>query len=277
MKHHERTFKGCDHLNLFWQRWLPRGRPRPTLIVVHGLAEHGSRYGNFVSHFVPRGYAVYAHDLRGHGRSEGRRCFVNRFQQYVDDLDRFLDIVKQEQPATRIFLAGHSMGGTISVAYAIEHQDRLAGLILSGSALAPGSSISPVQLAIVRALSRLAPRLGVASLKASGISRDEEVVTAYVNDPLVFKGKITARLGGELLSMMRTLPERTPVIKLPVLIMHGAEDVMSQPQGSRLLCDQVSSQDKTLVLYEGLHHEIYNEPERESVFADVEAWLVERT
>jgi alpha-beta hydrolase superfamily lysophospholipase len=122
-------------------------------------------------------------------------------------------------------------------------------------------------------LSLLLPKIGTTILDASAISRDKAVVDAYVSDPLVYRGKIRARLGAELIKTMHELPAKMPEINLPILIMHGAADQLSDPKGSQMLFERAGSKDKTLKLYDGFYHEIFNEPKRERVFKDVEAWL----
>ena len=275
MKHAESIFKGHDGLDLFCQSWQPDEAPRAVLVLVHGLAEHGGRYGNVAGHFAPRGYLITVLDLRGHGRSPGTRGYVARFRHYVDDIIAFVRQARAAHPDRPVFLVGHSMGGTIAASCAVRIQADLAGLILSGAVLKPGSSVSPLKLLTARILSRVAPRLGVTTLDSQGVSRDPEVVRRYDEVPLVHSGRISARLGSEFLSATRSLPEMMPDIRLPVLIMHGADDVLSDPEGSRLLNQRVSSTDKTLILYEGFHHEIFNEPGRERVFADMERWLAD--
>jgi acylglycerol lipase len=273
MMHKEGKFKGYKGLKLYYQFWLPDKKPKAVLLVAHGLAEHSGRYKNLVDYFVPKGYAVYALDHRGHGKSEGTLSYVDNFNDYLIDLKTFFDMVRKDSKNTKIFLFGHSLGGTIATAYAVEHQDELAGLMVSGSSLVPAPSVSPALLAMAGVVSALLPKMGVTLLDASAISRDQAVVDAYVNDPLVFRGKIPARTGAELARMWKQLPEQMPRIKLPILIMHGFADQLSDPRGSKLLFERVGSKDKTLKLYDNCYHEICNEPEREQVFADMETWL----
>ena len=273
MKHKEGKYKGLKDFDLYYQCWLPDKSPKAVLLVSHGLAEHSGRYKNLVNYFVPKGYAVYALDHRGHGKSDGLRCYVDRFSDYLVDLKTFFDIMRKENKGAKIFLVGHSMGATIATGYAIEHQKELSGLILSGAILVAGSSVSPVLLAIAGVVSALAPKMGVNIIYASAISRDKAVVDAYVNDPLVYRGKLPARMGAELARMWKTLPQHMPEIKLPVLIMHGTADHLADPRGSELLYERAGSKDKTLKLYDGFYHEIFNEPEHKQVMADVEAWL----
>jgi acylglycerol lipase len=273
MTHIEGTFKEPKGLNLFYQYWLPDEKPKAVLLIVHGMAEHSGRYMNIVNYFVPRGYAVCGFDYRGHGKSEGLRCYADRYSDYVSDVRAFFEIVHREYGNLKIFLLGHSFGATIAVAYAVQYQRDLAGLITSGAILKLGSSISPALKTVSRLISLLFPKIGLTVLDATAISRDKAVVDAYVNDPLVYRGKIPARTGVELLKAVDGLMSRIPKINLPIIIMHGTEDRLCNPEGSQMLYDLVGSPDKTLKLYKGFYHEIFNEPEHDKVMADVETWL----
>jgi len=276
MEHTESSFRGHKNLNLYYQSWLPAGGPRAILLVVHGGAEHSGRYTNLVNYFVPKGYAVCGLDHRGHGKSEGLRFYVERFSDYLTDLKTFFDMVRGEHGDTKIFLVGHSMGGAIATAYTAHHQHELAGLLLSAAVLKVPFGRSPALIAAARMLSLLLPKMGVTVLDASAISQDKAVVDAYVNDPLVYRGKIRARLGAEILKTLQELPRQMPEIILPILIMHGTADQLCDPEGSQMLYEQVGSRDKTLKLYEGFYHEIFNEPGHKQVLADMETWLATR-
>ena len=276
MERTEGTFKGDKGLNLFYQCWLPNTNPKAVLLIVPGLAEHSGRYTNVVNYFVPKAYAVCGLDTQGHGKSDGLRCYIDRFSDYIDDIKIFFNIVHQRYSDRKIFMVGHSMGATIALAYAVQHQRDLAGLIISGVGLKPGSSISPVLKRVVRLISFLFPKMGVTVLDATAISQDKAVVDAYIHDPLVHRGKITARLGAELLKTIDRLPSQIPMINLPIIIMQGTEDLLCNPEGSPMVYDLVGSRDKTLKLYEGFHHEIFNEPGHLQVMADLEAWLATR-
>jgi alpha-beta hydrolase superfamily lysophospholipase len=273
MQHTEGKFTGRNNYSLYRQAWLPDGVPIAVLIVVHGIAEHSGRYSNLVNYFVPKGYAVYSFDLRGHGKSDGTRSYIERFSYYLDDLKTFCDKVRDENKTAKIFLVGHSMGSTIALDYAVEHQSELAGLIVSGTTLKAGNSVSKASILMAKILSVLAPKMGVASLDANGISRDKAVVAAYINDPLNYTGKLRARWGMELLKTMNKLQSTISELSLPVLIMQGTADRISDPSSSKMLFDGASSKDKTLKLYEDFYHEIFNDPERQQVFLDMEKWL----
>jgi len=273
IKHIEDSFRGQGSLNLYYQCWLPPQKPKAVLVLVHGLAEHSSRYGNVVDYFVPRGYAVCGLDHRGHGKSQGLPGYVERFSHFVSDLIDFLGIVRRLFPQARIIAVGHSVGGTIAIAGAVQAPEKLDGLILSGTFMIPGASLSPAKIMAARLLSLLLPKMGVDTIDATAISQDKAVVQAYLNDPLVYHGKISARLGAEIITAMRRLLHEIAGLALPVLIMHGSEDRLSRPDGSRLLYERVGSKHKMLKLYQGFHHELFNEPGRRQVFEDMERWL----
>ena len=260
MNHTEGSFRGYKNLNLYFQCWLPAGTPRAVLLVAHGFAEHSGRYGNLVNYFVPQGYSVYALDHRGHGRSEGDRVQVESFFEYVDDLKTFFDMVRKENGQLKIFLVGHSMGSAIAVLFAARYQDELAGLITSGGGMAKPGEPPP------------SPRPAGQPLDTAFLSRDPEVIKAYVNDPLVYRGPIpqTSAISG----MRSLVPDAVPLLRLPVLIMAGD----GGPDGarSRVMYEFTGSKDKTLKLYEGLLHEIFNEPEHQRVMSDMAAWLEKR-
>jgi acylglycerol lipase len=278
MEHTEGRFAGRKSLSLYYQCWFPATDTRAILLVVHGWAEHSGRYTNLVNYFAPKGYAICALDHRGHGESEGRRGYIERFSDYLDDLKTFFNIVRSEHGDTKFFLVGHSMGAIIATAYtvAVSHQQDLAGLIVSAVGIKPGSSLSSALIPLARILSLLLPRLGIMVLDASAISQDKAVVDAYVNDPLVYRGKITCRFGAEMLTTLRKLPSDMTEINLPILIMHGTADRLCDSQGSEMLYHRVSSRDKTLKLYDGFYHEIFNEPNHEQVMADMNEWLSAR-
>lgn len=276
VKHLEGQITGYENLNLYYQCWLPEGNPKAVLLVSHGLAEHGGRYKNLVDYFLPLGYAIYALDHRGHGRSEGVRSYVKKFDHYIFDFKLFFNKVRAQHQNARIFIIGHSMGGIIAATYALRHEGEFDGLILSGAVFIPGTTISPPLLPIAHMFSSVLPKMGLKVLEAPAISSDEEVVLAYIKDPLVYQGRIRARLGTELLAAAARLQLHLAKITLPVLALHGTADRLSNPRGSRFFIDHIGSKDKQIILYQDFYHEIFNEPEHKKVFADMKKWLETR-
>lgn len=276
MKHIGGYFEGARNFKVYYQGWLPEGDVKGVLLVVHGLGEHSGRYMNVVNHFVPLGYAVYALDHIGHGKSEGEREYVKRFEDFTETLMIYYKMVAGWQPGKPVFLLGHSMGGLIATHYLLDHQDDFKGAVISAPAIKVGESVSALTITMGKVLSTFAPKMGLLALDAGAISRDPDVVTAYVNDPLVFHGKTPARLAAEMLKAMLRVTEEVGTITLPFIVVQGGEDKLVDPGGARMLYEKATSSDKTLKVYEGLYHEVFNEPEKVRVLGDVEVWLEER-
>jgi acylglycerol lipase len=273
MNHIEGSFKGVRNTDIYYQAWLPKGEVEAVLLVVHGLGEHCGRYMNVVNHFVPLGYAVYGLDHIGHGKSGGVREVVERFTDYTDTLKVYHEMVKGWQTGKPVFLLGHSMGGLTASYYLLDHQASFRGAVISAPLVKVSDSISQATIIMGKILSALAPKMGLLALDTQGISRDPEVVETYVNDPLVFHGKTPARLAAELLKAMLRVTAEADKISLPFIVVQGSEDKLVDPGGAQMLYDKAGSKDKTIKVYEGLYHEVFNEPERARVLKDVETWL----
>ena len=259
--------------SLHWQRWMPETAPRAIVLLVHGYAEHLGRYGHVASALAAAGFGVYALDHWGHGKSDGTPGFVPAFSAFTDGVELLLAQTEAEHPQVPLFLIGHSLGGLIAALHLITHQRHYAGTILSGPAIKAAEEPSRFMIWISRLLSRLAPRLGVLKLDARGVSRDPAVVAAYMADPLVYTGKMGARLAKEMFEAKAAARAGAETITLPMLLLHGQDDRLTAPQGSEYLAAHLGSADKTLKLYPGLYHEIFNEPEQREVLDDVVRWL----
>jgi acylglycerol lipase len=269
------SFAGVGGRRIFWRSWIPAETPRGAIVLVHGAGEHSGRYGHVVARLVDDGYAVHACDHRGHGRSDGPRALIEDFDDVVADVDSLVGRATASHPGTPVFMLGHSMGGLIALRYAIAHQERLSGLILSAALAAIESVPKPLEL-VGRALSVVAPRTPLIAIDPSLISRDPAVVDAYVADPLVHHGKLPARTAAQLADAVEHFPATVGAITVPTLILHGTADGLCPPGGSEMLAQRIGSTDLTLKVYDGLFHEILNEPEREAVLDDIVAWLAAR-
>jgi alpha-beta hydrolase superfamily lysophospholipase len=267
----DHTLAGAGGLRIHWQDWHPAADPRAAVVIAHGASEHAGRYRHVAARLVDAGYSVYAIEHRGHGRSEGPRALIDRMSNAVADLD---SVITTAGPP--VFLLGHSMGGTVALAYALRHQDRLRGLVLSGP-LAALEAAPPHMRITARVLSVLAPRLPLIDIDSTLVSRDPAVVQAYQDDPLVYHGKLPVRTVAELAATIDALPQAVPSITVPTLIMYGTADRLCPPVGSLMLSERIGATDKTLLAYDGLYHEIFNEPEQERVLDDLCAWLAART
>jgi alpha-beta hydrolase superfamily lysophospholipase len=258
---------------LFGRSW-EAAAPRRELVLVHGYGEHSGRYEHVGRFLAERGARVHAYDHQGHGRSSGTRCHVRRFSDFLDDLDRVVERARGAARGRPTYVIGHSMGGLISCAWARERRPHLSGLVVSAPALAAPGGPSPALLRLLPLVSRLAPRLSLASeLDAEGLSRDPVVVEAYLADPLVHL-RMTLSLARELFAAMRRTAGGGGDLALPALMLHGADDPICSPDASRRFAE--AAPDCRYRSYPGLRHEIFNEPEREAVLGDVQAWIEER-
>lgn len=276
-EHVDGRFTGAAGGRIYWQAWLPADEVRGVVALAHGVAEHSGRYAHVGARFAQAGYATYAVDHHGHGRSDGVRGNVNRMAEVAADLDRLISVAVERHPDVPAFLLGHSLGGLIALDYVVTRgTSRLRGLVLSGAAVDPSVG-STVEKLAAPLLSAIAPNLGVVALDATAVSRDPAVVADYQNDPLNYLGKVRARTGAESLAAVDRVVAGLSTIDIPVLVMHGTEDKLTSPSGSKLVADKVSSPDVTLKLYDGLYHEIFNEPEQDTVLTDVLDWLKSHT
>ena len=275
MKHLSGTFTSSDGLEIFYQSWAPDS-PVAIVVLSHGYAEHSGRYQHVVDALLKQNLAIYALDHRHHGQSEGEKGYVVEFSRFVVDLHKFVGRVKSENPEQTMILLGHSMGGLIATHYAIAHPNEFELLVLSAPYLIDGGNVSPILKRVSGLLSVLLPRLPVKPIDSSAVSRDPAVVADYDADPLNSRNKIRVRTGSELLSAGDRALAKAHVISKPILIMHGDADALASVDGSRQLHDVVGSTDKSLRIYNGLYHEIFNEPEKDQVIADMIDWIAAR-
>lgn len=264
-----------DGQRLFHRAWLP-AESEMALALVHGFGEHSGRYEELASWLARRGVAVHAFDLRGHGRTAGRRGHAASFDLLLDDVATMIDRVSVEHPGLPRVLLGHSMGGLLATAFVCERKPDIDRLVVSGPALALSPDISRVRLVLAQWLRRILPTLALdAGLDPNGLSRDPEVVRRYESDPLVH-GRISAALAAGMLDAQARTAASAASVGVPMLLLHGEDDPLCLVQGSRdffeaLPADRVSG--SRLRTYPGLKHEIFNEPERLQVYGDLFAWL----
>jgi acylglycerol lipase len=263
--------QGSGGLRLFVRSWRPRGPALGVVAIVPGFNAHSGYYAWTGEHLASAGLAVYAVDLRGRGRSDGERFYVDTFADYVSDVDALVRHVKSREPGVPVFLLGHSAGGVVSCLYALEHQNELAGLICESFAFqTPAPDFA---LAVLKGLSHLAPHAHVLHLKNEDFSRDPEAVKAMDEDPLIAHETQPTRTVAELVRADERLKSGFSAIALPLLILHGTADRAAKASGSQLFFEKAGSTDKTLKLYEGHYHDLLNDLGKEQVMADVNGWI----
>ena len=291
----EGTFSGANGLKLFYQSWYPEATAisgesstpptgpavRGVLAIVHGLGEHSGRYGSVIKALNAAGYAVFGFDNQGHGRSEGQRGHINRWQDYRGNTQSFLQLVRQHEPDAPLFLMGHSLGGLIVLEYVLRSAElsafqslNICGMVVSAPAIQPTSgTASPIRILLARLLSGLFPRFTLKmGLKKCGLSRSQDIVEAMAEDPLAHP-YVTLRWGSETLDTIEWVKANVEQLDSPILLIHGDADPIIAPAGSRRIFQQMQSSEKTLKLYAGSYHEPHNDLDAEVVTSDLVSWL----
>lgn len=271
----ESQFTCTDDNQLFYRKWIPQEKLHAALVIVHGFSDHSGRYQTIVDSLLPRGIAAYSFDQRGHGRSPGQRGHIDSFSQFRDDLLTFTHLIASEEPNIPLFLLGHSMGGLIVLDFGLHHPQEVNGIIASSPHLSD-PPISPMLSTLSRALSNIWPTFSMnAGIDNSGLSRDPNVVQAFLDDPLCH-GKGTPRLATELSKTVAETNANAASFQPPLLIIHGTADRMTDPDTSHRFYENAASTNKTFIAYDGGYHESHNDIHRERVTIDIAQWLEEQ-
>jgi acylglycerol lipase len=267
----EESFEGVGGLKIFTRSWRPTVKPRGVVVIVHGFNSHSGQYLWVAEQFLSIGLSVYALDLRGRGRSDGERFYVEKFSDYENDVATLVSIAKKREPGLPVFLLGHSAGGVVSCIYTLDHQPELAGLICESFAFqVPAPDFA---LAVLKGLSHVAPHAHVLKLKNEDFSRDPKVVEAMNQDPLIAHEVQPTLTVAEMVRADERLKREFSRITLPVLILHGTQDKATRPSGSQLFFDSAGAKDKTLKLYDGHYHDLLNDIDKQVVMGDIKSWL----
>jgi alpha-beta hydrolase superfamily lysophospholipase len=270
----ESSFKGVGDFNIVTRSWLPASAARAVVVIVPGFNSHSGYFTWVAEQLTAIGIAVYAIDLRGRGKSDGERFYVQQFEDYVNDVATFVSIAKKEQPGLLVFMLGHSAGGVVACNYTLDHQPELAGLICESFAYqVPAPDFA---LAVLKGLSHIAPHAHVLKLHNEDFSRDPKAVEFMNNDPLIAHESQPTQTVAAMVRADERLKKDLVNVTLPVLIIHGTNDKATKPSGSQHFYDVASSTDKTLKLYEGYYHDPLNDLGKEVVMADIISWLTER-
>lgn len=266
----------ADGGRIFWRTWLPEESTRALVVLVHGVAEHSGRYEHVGKRLADNGFAVFAFDHLGHGRSAGSSANIGSMDASADNILTLLDIASTKYPGLPRFVLGHSMGSLVTLYLATRQPVDVTGIAVSAPPLVIDAG-NPLQRLLAPALSRWTPKLGVLRLDSAQISRDPEVVSAYDRDPLVFRGKLPARTGAEMLRAADFVLGHLDALRVPTLVLHGGADALAAPVSADRIESGAATEDLTVHRYPELFHEVFNEPEREQVLDDLVAWLREHT
>jgi alpha-beta hydrolase superfamily lysophospholipase len=264
-----------DDITFYMQGWEPQHPPKAIVCLVHGLGEHTGRYTHAGKALNEAGYALFGFDLRGHGQSGGPRGHFPSLATVLNDIHNFVNFQRQNHPPLPLFLYGHSLGGLLTLTYALQHPEGLQGVIVTGAGLRSALQEQKAKIAMVKLLGSLIPTMIIKSeLEVAGLSHDQTVVQAYISDPLVHD-KVSLGLGKTGLTAIELCFARASQFKPPLLIMHGKADRITYPSGSEDFAKLASqtNKDVTLKIWDGLYHEIHNEPQQAEVFQVMIEWL----
>jgi alpha-beta hydrolase superfamily lysophospholipase len=273
MKQETGFFRSKDNLRLRYRIWDINGGDAPAVLILHGNAEHSGRYGELAGFLNEKGCRVFAFDARGHGESEGERGYVRDFKDLTEDVDSFIDFVKERHKAENLYLFGHSMGGFIAAMYLLDGSKDVAGAILSSPVFKLGKSISFAISIFSGIIDAFFPKMKLYKPEKRYLTRNTAVIERYEKDPLVIHDKVFAHNAAQFVKALRGILPRLNQIRRPMLILHGDCDRLSDIRGSKNLFREAGSDDKDLKVYEGFYHELINEPGRETVYSDIAEWL----
>jgi alpha-beta hydrolase superfamily lysophospholipase len=247
--------------------------PRGEVILVHGFGEHSGRYAAISDHLVKHGFNVTSYDQRGHGQSDGLPGHIDRFKYYEDDLDRIVSSVRSRWDARNLFIIGHSLGGLVTLRYLAMRGSSVTGAVLSAPLISVAVEVPAHKVMMARVGARLMPKLRLDNeIDPAHLSRDPEVGIAYANDPLVNR-LVSAKWFAEATKAMQEVVAWAGDIKTPMLVMHGTEDMLASVEATKALFEAAGSSDKEMVILPGFYHELFNEPEKQSVYERVSDWL----
>lgn len=273
LQHEQGELQGARGTRLYRQSWSPGDKPAAVLVLVHGFGEHSGRYRYFVERLCAAGIAVHTFDLRGHGKSEGRRGHIDSMADYRDDLAACLALVEARLPGIPRFVFGHSMGSLVVLDYVLRRPQGLAGVIISGAGMEPAGVASPAVVTLARLLAAVWPVFPLRiPVNTADLSRDPDEVRAYENDPLIHHVG-TTRLANELLKTIDWIKTHAQDLQIPILMLHGEADRVNLPSGSRHFIAGVTIADKRLLLYPDAHHELHNDLDRDRELTDLVRWL----
>jgi len=275
----EHFFPGERDFRIVYQISKPQSAARAVVVLVHGNSEHMGRYAHVVVALTARGFTVFNHDHRGHGKSAGVRGDVEDFGFFISDLRKLVELARAQNPDLPLFMVAHSLGGLIALTYALEYESTLSGLVLMSPALEFGADVSPLLKRLAGVIAAAAPLLPITPSNKqpdSVLSRDPEIQRLFDADPLCYSGDVRARYGFELLKAAEKVRNRGRNLKLPVLLEYGTDDRLVNPRASKALFERLTTPDKTLLEWKDARHELFNELEKDEVIETVMGWLEKR-
>lgn len=276
MIENEHTFQNKDGLQLFYHQWLPDSNDiHAVVMIVHGHGEHSGRYRHVAESFTQVGFACYGVDHRGHGKSGGARVYFNDITHVVDDLRQLVDTVQAKYPGKDLLMFGHSMGSLISLEFVLRYPNEVRALALTGTAIT-GEELQPKWLiSLASQAAKFMPKVRLSPpLSVNVLTTDPEQIKLWEADPMTEKGMWRIGTSVAMLKSGRYIREHAHQLTLPLLILHGGDDVLTPSSGATYLEEHAKSDDMTVKIYPGLRHELVNEIGRDEIITEIRDWLM---
>jgi acylglycerol lipase len=277
METREWNWATFDGLDIHSKEWVPSGTPKAAVCVLHGVGEHIGRYQPDGEALAQAGYVLAGFDQRGFGRSGGRRGHTPSLDAYFKDIDRFFEEVSRRHPDLPRVLYGMSMGGVLVLAYTPARRPNLAGVIAAAPGLRTALEEQKVKVLLARLLGQVTPTLTMKSgVDPQEISRDPQVVEAYLSDPLDHF-LVTASWGRSMLQAVNMVFASASSFPLPLLLLHGTKDAIAYPRGSQEFAGLAPKDKVSLKMWDGMKHELHTDPDKAEVFRVMIQWIDAQT
>ena len=268
----ETTISVHGHVRLAVRQWSS-ARPLGSVVISHGFGEHSGRYALLIEKLVAAGFAVTRYDLRGHGKSGGKRGHAPSYDAYLDDLAEVIGYARQQWPQLPMLLFGHSMGGGLVLNYALRRQDDLQGVVATGPWLRLAFQPPAWKTGLAKLIAGVVPAMSMPThLDINRLSRDPTVAKAVENDPLTTNVISAASFIGCVAAGEYALANAKH-FRPPLLLMHGGDDAITDLKASEAFFNAVENADKTFKAWPGMYHEILNEIDAEPVYQTIIDWL----
>ncbi len=279
MNHFETSWQSADGLKIYAQGWEPdigsnndQSPVKGVVCLIHGIGEHTSRFAHVAEYLVREGYVLFGSDWRGHGKSEGQRGHIPSIEAVLKDIDVVIAEAKQRYPRKPLFLYGQSLGAIMVLYYGLQRKPDIKGIIASSPALHTSLDEQPLKIMAAKVLGSIVPRMSLHSgVSPFLMSRDNDVVRHYIHDPMVHY-RITLGFGKIMIGVRKWVLENAAAFPLPLLLMHGKDDLLAYPSGSTQFAASINEKCK-LVLWENAFHELHNEPEKSEVLNTITNFL----
>lgn len=254
-------------MNLYVKKYVVENEKK-RIFIVHGICEHSKRYENLAVKLNKEGFSVVTYDLRGHGKSEGKKGYIKKYTDHIEDLDRI--IKENDNKAVKRYIIGHSLGGLIGHLYMVNNTEDIDGFIASGAPTNYLKNVKPLRIIGYKWIGFINTKNNFGK---NALSKDKKVEEEYQNDPLVLK-KFKIRLAGEMfVKGVKNLKKKISTNNKPILILHGKEDKIVPKEFSEKVYELINHEQKTLHIYDDMYHEIFNEITKDIPINDVISWL----